>query len=336
MLTRRRRRQAFTLVELLVVIAIIAVLIGLLLPAVQAVREAAGRARCQNNLRQLGVAVHNCHGVHGTMPTYFGVFPFDTDVYPDYPADNNTKMYGGWFAHLLPYVEQQGVYNLAMDDITKSGHNQPWYTVPPTCSPSGPPVVIVYNGHDYIYQPYSCSGGSGYQNDGIWIPAVANTSFKVLQCPTDPTAAPNGLLAVYGNYWGGTSYMANYNAWAIPNTQSLWALPVRFAQITDGTSNTVLFGEAYQTCDTIGRIALYSWYYQAFGLDWYGNANQNLFQDQPLVSACDNWRAQSNHRGGMNVGLADTSVRVVHPTIAQATWANALLPQDDQTLGPDW
>jgi hypothetical protein len=245
-------------------------------------------------------------------------------------------MYGGWFAHLLPYVEQQAAYNLAMDDIIASGHNQPYYSTPPTCSPSGPPVTIQYNGHTYTYQPETCSGGSGYTNDGIWIPVVANTPFKILQCPTDPTLQPNGLLAIYGNYWGGSSYMANYNAWAVPNTQSLWALPVRLTQMTDGTSNTILFGEAYQTCDTIGRIALYSWYYHAFGLDWYGNANQLMFQDQPSVSACNNWRAQSNHRGGMNVCLSDASVRQVRPNISPQTWTNAMLPDDGLPLGEDW
>jgi prepilin-type N-terminal cleavage/methylation domain-containing protein len=326
----KSRRGGFTLVELLVVIAIIGVLIGLLLPAVQAVRESAQRAQCQNNLKQLGVAVHNFHSVYGMMPTYFGVFPVSTDVYP---WDNRTEMYGGWFAHLLPFVEQDNVYKKAMADVQASGWNEPHFTgSQQNCTP-GNVVVQQYNGHTYVYQQWNCSGGSGYVDDGIWIDGVHQATYKVLQCPSDPSAIPVGL--VY-DYWGSTNYMANNNAWAIPNNQSLWALPTRFLSMTDGTSNTVLFGEGYANCDTIGRIALYSWYYHAFGLDWYGQANQNLFQDRPAVKDCDNWRAQSGHRGGMNVGLADASVRVVNPGISLATWTNALLPADGQVLGPDW
>ena len=107
-------------------------------------------------------------------------------------------------------------------------------------------------------------------------------------------------------------------------------------QITDGLSQTVLFGEGYADCDRIGRIALYSWYYHNFGLDWYQQPNTFMFQDRPAVSLCDNWRAQSGHTGGMNVCLADGSVRVVSAAISQATWTSALLPNDRIPLGADW
>ena len=106
--------------------------------------------------------------------------------------------------------------------------------------------------------------------------------------------------------------------------------------ISDGLSNTVLFGEGYQNCDTVGRIALYSWYYHNFGLDWYGQANQNMFQSAPPVALCDNWRAQSGHVSGMNVCLADGSVRTVNGSVSQPTWASALLPRDGVPLGSDW
>jgi prepilin-type N-terminal cleavage/methylation domain-containing protein len=330
--TCKRGRRAFTLVELLVVVAIIAVLIALLFPAIQAVRDSAARAQCQNNLRQLGVAVHNSYGTFGMMPCYFGTFPLHDDVYPWYPADNRLKMYGGWFAHLLPFVEQDSVYNLVMADIRASGWNEPHWDNPPVCT-AGPIVVENYNGHVYIYQSESCTPGSGYHVDGIWIDGSHQAVYKMLICPSDPSTRTSGT--VYG-YWGATNYLANYNAWAIPNTQSLWANPATFAEMTDGTANTVLFGEGYQNCDRIGRIALYSWYYHNFGLDWYGNANQLMFQNRPLPQDCDNWRAQSGHRGGMNVALADTSVRVVSPTISQQTWTNALLPADGLELGSDW
>jgi prepilin-type N-terminal cleavage/methylation domain-containing protein/prepilin-type processing-associated H-X9-DG protein len=324
-----RRRPGFTLIELLVVIAIIAVLIGLLLPAVQKVREAAARMSCSNNLKQLGIACHNYLGVKGTFPPYFGVEP-GKSLYPNSPPENLRKVYGGWFAHLLPYVEQDNVYRLAQNEILASGQNQPTYTTPPTYT-SGGTVVDQYNGHTYVYTSTIATGGSGYTNHGIWIPDVANATYKVLLCNSDPSS---GEPLVY-SYWGATNYLANFNAWGSPDN-GLWASPVNTAFFTDGTSNTIFFGEGYRECDTIGRIALYSWFYHNFGLDWYQQPNTLMFQADPKVQDCDNWRAQAGHIGGMNVALADGSVRFVSGSISQATWTSAMLPKDGHPLGSDW
>src|SRR5689334_7830779 len=104
-----RGSPGFTLIELLVVIAIIAVLIGLLLPAVQKVREAAGRAQSQNNLKQIGIALHSCHDTNGVLPKTTGCFP-NTGEGTNWNLDSVPSRFGTAHYFLMPYLEQENLY----------------------------------------------------------------------------------------------------------------------------------------------------------------------------------------------------------------------------------
>src|SRR5918997_2209339 len=106
---RKRSRSGFTLIELLVVIAIIAVLIGLLLPAVQAAREAARRAQCVNNMKQIGLAVHNYIDANGTFPSQVGAEPIQASGVPSWGAAQDYRT--SWLVQSLPYMEQGPLFN---------------------------------------------------------------------------------------------------------------------------------------------------------------------------------------------------------------------------------
>src|SRR5437588_5262189 len=122
-----RPRGGFTLIELLVVIAIIGILIGLLLAAVQRVREAANRLSCANNLKQLGLACHNYESAYGRLPPgYLGPIPNERE----YGADQNRMQHVGLFAYLLPYVEQENLYRQLRIDFNPRTLGPAWYTDP--------------------------------------------------------------------------------------------------------------------------------------------------------------------------------------------------------------
>jgi prepilin-type N-terminal cleavage/methylation domain-containing protein/prepilin-type processing-associated H-X9-DG protein len=319
-----RPRPAFTLIELLVVIAIIALLVGLLIPAVQHVREAARSAQCKNSLHQLALGVHQFHDVHRRIPSYFGIAPPSNGGI--YPWNNRRAPYGSWWLHILPYLDQGNLYQVVEGDCQQHNMNEPVYSGTP-----GPVTCWIehHNGHDLLV--CSQSGLNVVSVDGIWIDGVHEIPYQILHCPSDPTWDPSGR--VYG-YWGATNFVANWHAFTTEDA-GLWSGPVNFAGITDGLSNTILFGEAYANCDGLGRIALYSWYYHNFGLNQENVPNTLKFQVRPGLGqcedCCDNWRAQTAH-GGMNIAMVDGSVRTLSPGIVQTTWDNLMLPRDGMVV----
>ncbi len=217
------RQRGFTLIELLVVIAIIAVLIGLLLPAVQKVREAAARAQCANNLKQIGLALFNYEGANGYFPTAYKLLPV-----PDLAAPSGTGTYGpGAFVLILPYLEQNNVYSQI--DITKAAlnpvnmpSNNPAYSTPLKVflCPSAPGQPTV---------DYSVELQRSFGNFGI------NVSY------------PPGLIFGRTDYCPDAGMEADIPGINITAGASIICQPpdgpVRVTGITDGTSNTIMIVE---------------------------------------------------------------------------------------------
>ena len=220
---RPHRRSGFTLIELLVVIAIIAILIGLLLPAVQKVRAAAARMKCQNNMKQIGIALHNYHDAVGNLPPYG--FDFPSQPNPPYGIQGHSA-----FSVILPYIEQQNLANIMRADRTGA---DPVNLPPPYgATPAGGTKVSIYlcpSAPDRIvdYAPYFVQQGFpnlGPMNLGATDYAVVRgftQSFQQRCAPSVP--------------WPGT---------ADSGAMGQRSGKTKLTDITDGTTNTILVTEA--------------------------------------------------------------------------------------------
>jgi prepilin-type processing-associated H-X9-DG protein/prepilin-type N-terminal cleavage/methylation domain-containing protein len=269
-------RPAFTLVELLLCVSVIALLVGIILPAIQSARETSFRARCQNNLRQLGLAAHTYHDLHGVLPKGHRQFA-GTSPDPMYAS--------GWLLSLLPYLEQDAVYQTAVAA----------YHADPVPFDNPPHVGMT-------------------------------TVLPVLLCPSDgritePQIAPiQKYLVAFTSYVGVAGTQCRKQDGVLYNDSQ-----VRFADVTDGTSTTLLGGERPPSSDF-----QYGWWYAGDGQDGSGSAEfilgvlePNLlpvtsgspcgpgsysFAPSNFSDPCGKFHYWSPHSGGANFLFVDGAV----------------------------
>jgi len=343
-------RRGFTLIELLVVIAIIAILIALLVPAVQKVREAAARTQCLNNLHQIGIAAHNYESAFHRLPAGLD------------------RQGVGALVYLLPYVEQDPQFKLWSFNPTK----QPWFrdplNRPPSTSSDTIPRPPVQYGAEGNMSIFICPAGPpaadyrtvllgcyyGYYDDGT----TSGPTNGVFDTPPGyggpPTvfthlfsSEPGGLVigrshyVPMGGYYSQTVNVADPNAFqGFPQYKGMFTYNSRnaLAKIPDGTSNTIMFGEIMGgLIDWGGGGGIgASGNPVLSGYSWAGGFNYSGFDTPQAGPKTDWWRFSSRHPAQVNFAMGDGSVRALGTNIDFSPWVFLTGMQDGIVVNFDF
>jgi prepilin-type N-terminal cleavage/methylation domain-containing protein len=360
---RTSRRFGFTLIELLVVIAIIAILIGLLVPAVQKVREAAARIQCQNNLHQLAIAAANYEGTIGHYPPGINISPNARNVNPQFTFASSGQdpnlLYEGPYTsvlvYLLPYVEQDNLYQQIValtppyDYLSLTTKTGAWaYNTPPFDFQSGASPV---NGTGYPQlaqariktfecpsdTPYVGPGASMYPSGGIidayWVDGGSIWIDFVGDVSSPGGGAPDfGHLMGRSNYLGCAGGLGSNTSTTGGDQGGSWDLykgiyfmnsQTRIGDIMDGTSNTIAFGESLAGNGGKGNPV-------DFHLAWFGAGCMPTawgLNDPPAF-----YRYSSHHTGVINFAFGDGSVRPITKAANYGQYIYASGMQDGRVI----
>ena len=313
-------RSAFTLVELLVVIAIIGILVAMLLPAVQAAREAARRMQCSNKIKQIGLAAQMADQAQGCMPP-LGAQLDGYDIDPEINTPYRGVLGATVFYWLLPYLEEKAIY----DEGQQMGTTH--------ISESNSLTSHVF---DTVTPTFLCPSNT-HHNNGF-----------AKDDGTYPIAAKSGLD------WAVSCYAANYLVFGEPEAAT-WQLRIQgkpsiARSFPDGTSNTMIFTEVYPTCPltveqkSIARLLYNANFWRAstcMNVDWQypptsGYNTCLIFQDTPQFGGCEARRAQSPHPGGINCSIADGSVHFINANVEPDVWGYLCDPRDGVSFERTW